>query len=649
LLGAGLLFWGWQTASLPVAIVLAVLVELPRWTALRFELRPGDLARVADFTTLAFLGLAGVFAATRGVPDAVLSVIQWLPAVLAPVVLAQLVSSAGRIPLSALFRYHRRLRRREPAVADPRIDVSGPYLALCVIGAGAANVRGAGYYLGLFVLAAWALYSVRPQQHSLAAWAAALVAAGAAGYAGQAGLGQLQATLESWFIDLQLRGMDADPYRNVTDLGSIGRLKLHDTIVLRVYADPRSAARVERLHRASYTQYVGTTWRAGGAALAPLIAAQDGATWTLAPGAPDSRVRIAIRLEDGKALLALPPGAVRVSELPAREVRRNALAAVQAHVGGDRAQYVAESAEAIAGYAAPDPDDLALPGAERAEFERLALELGLHGVPAAEALRRVEAHFAAFTYSTFRESPPAQGTTVLGDFLTRTQSGHCEYFAAATTLVLRAAGIPARYATGFSVQEYSPLEKAYVVRARHAHAWVRAWTGGSWVDVDTTPPAWFAEEARLAPFWQGFADVLRWAAYRWSQRGAFDLDERWGAILGVLVASLAWSMLRRRGMAGGRVATEAAGRRVSAGTDSEFYAVERVLAAKDSPRAPGEPLAAWAERVGARLDEATREQFARALGLHQRLRFDPIGLDASERAALQNAARALVTSLDRTA
>ncbi|MBT8330725.1 MAG: transglutaminase-like domain-containing protein, partial [Deltaproteobacteria bacterium] len=37
------------------------------------------------------------------------------------------------------------------------------------------------------------------------------------------------------------------------------------------------------------------------------------------------------------------------------------------------------------------------------------------------------------------------------NFLTRSRSGHCEYFATATVLLLRQAGIPARYARGYSV------------------------------------------------------------------------------------------------------------------------------------------------------------------------------------------------------
>ena len=633
LLAAGALFWGWQTEHLAVGVALAVLVEAPRWTARRFELDRRDLARIADLCTLVFVGLTTVLAATRGISLAVLVAIEWLPAVLAPVLLSQCLSSGGRIPLSALFRYVRKRKQRDPSTDDPLVDVSGVYLVLCAVAAGIGNARNLGYYAGALALSAWALYAVRPRHAPLAAWGAALAIAGGAGYAAQSGLAQLQAFLEAWAVDLQLRGMDADPYRSTTEIGSIGRLKLHDAIVLRVYADPRAGP--QRLHRASFATYAGTTWHVRKARMAPLEPEADGATWTLAPGAAASRTLMVTRLEQGKALLALPAGAVRISSLAAAGVKRNAFGAVQADVGGDWARYVAESAEEMAAYAPPDEDDLEVPAVERGEFERLAVELGLSGVPSAAAVGRVERHFATYSYSTFRESAPPPGTTVLADFLRTTQRGHCEYFAAATTLALRAAGIPARYATGFSMVEYSGLERAYVVRARHAHAWTRAWVDGRWVDVDTTPATWLAEEASLAPAWQGLSDLLRWATYRWSQRAALGVGTAGYAVLALLVAVLAWRIVRRaRAASAGQ---GAAGRvaRSWPGEDSEFYALERVLAERGAPRAPGVALSVWASGVAAGLDEGARARFERVLELHLRYRFDPAGLDAAERRTLR--------------
>lgn len=641
LLGAGLLFWGSQTDYLLVGAVLAALVEAPRWSTVRFELRPADLARIADLCTLIFVGVVAVVAASRGFRDGLLGALQWLPAVLAPIVLAQLASSAGRIPLSALFQVVRRRKRRDPSAVDPLVDLSGVYLAVCAIAAGVANLREPSYYAGTVLLASWALLAARPAHARLGAWLGALALAAAAGYAGQAGLGQLQASLEDWAAEWNLRGMNADPYRSSTDIGSIGRLKTLDTIVLRVYADPRAAAKLKLLHRASFTTYTGTTWHARKAPMTRVAAQPDGATWVLADGTPDSSVRMATRLENGKALLALPGDTVRIAEMHATEVKRNALGAVQADVGGDWARYVAVRSDGFVGGAPPGEEDVTLPATERAAIEVLAAELELRSVPADEAVRRVARHFGAFSYSTYREAATPRGTTALADFLQRSKSGHCEYFAAATTLLLRAAGIPARYATGFAMLEYSDLEGAYVVRARHAHAWTRAWVGDRWVDVDTTPPIWLAEEARLAPAWQKLADFFRWASYRWAQRTGFEANEAWLGLLGVLVAVLGWRVARGKRARRARLVPCAFAARAYPGLDSEFYSVERAVARRGIPRAESETLTAWASRSPALLDDTSRACFNRALQLHLRHRFDPNGLNSRDRGQLTDLANLL--------
>lgn len=647
LLGAGLAFWGWQTGNVEVGLGLAVLVEAARWSPVRFELREGDRARIADFCVVLFLGVLATVAATRGMREAIVTAVLWLPALLAPLVLAQLASRAGCVRLSALFQHLRRRKRRDPATDDPAIDLTGVHLALCAVAAGLGNLRTAGYYLGVVVLAAWALHAVRPRHAPFTVWAAMLALAGGLGYAGQTGLTQLQAALEDWATEWYLRGMDADPYRATTDIGSIGRLKLRDAIVLRVYADPQSADRPRLLHRASYTTYSGTSWHARRWPLTPLAPREDGTTWALSEGEAAFRVRIATRLEDGKALLALPAGTVRVSDLAAAALERNALGAVRADVGGDWATYVAEIAHEVETAAGPADEDLVLPRAEREAIEEVARELGLIGLAPAEALARIERHFAAFSYSTFRDAAPPAGTTALADFLRRSRSGHCEYFAAATTLLLRAAGIPARYATGFAVLERSGLEGAYVVRARHAHAWSRAWIDGRWIDVDTTPPDWFGVEERRAPLWQPLADLLRWAGFRWAQRTGFEPGAASYGSIALLVAALAWRLLRRGRLQRATRPVAAPASRPTNAPDSEFYAVERALAERLSPREPGETLTGWAARVGSALAESTRAHLERAVGLHLRHRFDPTGLDGNERKALRDAAEALLKQLGR--
>jgi hypothetical protein len=638
LVGAALVFWGWQTDNLVAGAVLAIALEAPRRMTLRFDLGAPEHSRIADLGTIGFVGIAVLLAFDRGVARGVLAAFAWLPLALAPVLAAQMLSASGRIPLSALFRYLRKLKQRDPAVNDPLVDVSAVYLAATLLAAGISGGTGPAYYAGVVLAAAWELFAARPRHSSALAFAALLGAAAALGHVVHQAQAHVQLLVGNWITDWHLRGLDADPYRSATDIGALGRQKQIDTIVMRVHAPRDGAARLRLLHRASYNAYFGTSWHARGAPMQALQSGEGGATWTLAPQEPQWRARIVTRLERGRILLPLPAGATRIEGFPASVVRHNALGSVHAELGGDWIEYQAGAVEGIAaGYSAPGGGDLVIPPSERATFEWAADKLGLRGLAAEEAARRVIAHFAGFSYSIFRDRPPPRGETPLGDFMLRTRAGHCEYFAAATTLLLRAAGVPARYATGFAVMEYSALEGAFVVRARHAHAWTRAWLDGRWVEIDTTPPSWFDEEEKLAPAWQGLADLLRWGAYRWSQREEFKPGDAWYFVLAALGAVLAWRLLRgRRVMPKGAASQAGATRRQ--GEDSEFYVVERTLA----PREPGESQVAWLARIAPGLEPARAARLRDALELHLRYRFDPAGLPPPERERLAGLCRALV-------
>jgi transglutaminase-like putative cysteine protease len=424
-----------------------------------------------------------------------------------------------------------------------------------------------------------------------------------------------------------------------TELGTLGRLKKYDAIVLRVYGEERDAAGFQLLHRSSYNVYQGGTWTARNARMENLESLSDNETWILRETAPDAalkRFRLSSRFDAGRATLPLPPGTVRLAAFPANQLERNLLGSVHARLAIEWANYDALALPGIAAYAAPGEEDLAVPAEERAVLERTVEELGLRGLAPGERLKRIEQHLAGFTYSTFRDQAVPPGETALGDFLTRTHAGHCEYFATAATLLARAAGVPARYATGFAAIEYSVLEGAWVVRTRHAHAWTRAWTGGRWIDVDTTPPVWGAEEASEAPYWQGLADLFRYAGFRWSQRGEFKAGDSWYAVLALLAVYLGWSVLRGRRVRREQQAAESA-RPHWPGEDSEFYALEKSLPAREA----SETHAAWLERIGASIPRVKLNPIQEALSLHQRYRFDPAGLSRNERNRLRELCRGL--------
>lgn len=73
------------------------------------------------------------------------------------------------------------------------------------------------------------------------------------------------------------------------------------------------------------------------------------------------------------------------------------------------------------------------------------------------------------------------------DFLFNRKEGHCEYFASALALMLRAVGIPARLVSGFKGGEINSFSGVFEVQERHAHAWVEAAIDKKWVVMDATP------------------------------------------------------------------------------------------------------------------------------------------------------------------
>lgn len=73
-------------------------------------------------------------------------------------------------------------------------------------------------------------------------------------------------------------------------------------------------------------------------------------------------------------------------------------------------------------------------------------------------------------------------------FLEESGTGYCTHFASAAVVMLRAAGIPARYVTGYLVD--AEAGRTVNVTMKEAHAWVEAYIGGiGWMVMEPTPGA----------------------------------------------------------------------------------------------------------------------------------------------------------------
>ncbi len=94
-----------------------------------------------------------------------------------------------------------------------------------------------------------------------------------------------------------------------------------------------------------------------------------------------------------------------------------------------------------------------------------------------------------FTYNLEPGAPEKPGQSFMHYFLTENRQGYCTYFAGATTLLLRAAGIPCRVVVGYAIYDRSNKNDGwYWVYADQGHAWVEVYFPSyGWIDFDTTP------------------------------------------------------------------------------------------------------------------------------------------------------------------
>ncbi|HLQ43671.1 MAG TPA: DUF3488 and transglutaminase-like domain-containing protein, partial [Planctomycetaceae bacterium] len=104
------------------------------------------------------------------------------------------------------------------------------------------------------------------------------------------------------------------------------------------------------------------------------------------------------------------------------------------------------------------------------------------------------------------------------DFLFNRKQGHCEYFASALALMLRAVDIPARLVSGFKGGDLNPSTGYFIVQQRHSHVWVEALLDRQWLILDPTPASRSDSVKSLAPKGNLFSDIARFFSDAWSHQ-----------------------------------------------------------------------------------------------------------------------------------
>ncbi|MFN2308724.1 MAG: DUF3488 and DUF4129 domain-containing transglutaminase family protein [Gammaproteobacteria bacterium] len=121
--------------------------------------------------------------------------------------------------------------------------------------------------------------------------------------------------------------------------------------------------------------------------------------------------------------------------------------------------------------------------------------------------------------------PPLLGSDPVDGFLFETRRGFCEHYAAAFTLLMRAAGLPARIVTGYQGGEVNPVGDYLIVRQSDAHAWSEVWLDDAgWVRVDPTAAVAPERVERRIPLGRGRAGAA--ILFDFDETGLFGRAQR---------------------------------------------------------------------------------------------------------------------------
>jgi len=649
-----LALWGWQTGLLWVAVPIICILEARRVIKQRWQISLSDLKEAAKLS-VAILAMLLIVLITTEKSLFIYSLFQWSPVAALPFVLAQ-TYGLGVQTLLADWLSSRDLphqdRYKSNRTEQSLVTSHSLYFGLCLLAASAADSDRFFFYGAATALVALFLWTHRPKRSAPILWLLLFCLSAGLGFAGHIQLAQLQRQLEAQMIAMigNMASGAVNPNGNATQMGSVGRLKLSSAIAFRAapnFSEEETAQATVfplLLQQASYNQYQLSAWSAVNSVFDAVPPGEADGEWILGePGERSRSIIISSNLERGDGVLSLPRGTSTIRRLPVEEMQRNQYGAVQVNATGNADYEIQFGLRQGVNLqeTRPTAADLQVPNVDKAAIEATLEKLALAGKSDRQIANQIAAYFQDFQYSLDLLRPDPN-TTPISDFLLNTRAGHCEYFASATALLLRGAGIPARYAVGYLAHEFSPLEGQYIVRSRDAHAWALAYLDGSWQVLDTTPPDWTAQEKEMTSTFRRGLDFFSFLEFQFSyqirQLGELGLRE----ILLIVIPLFCYLLWRstqafkgQRQTLSGLDRSRIESSFVQNGLDSEFYQIEKVLNDRTLARLPSESLLQWRDRIQPSIPYFQRASFTELLALHYRYRFDPTLLSPAERQKLQ--------------
>ncbi len=618
-IGAAVIFWGVESGNIVIGAGVAILLESYRFIEKKWPLTEADFVRISDFTSVIFLATLALILLNIETRYFLKTLVRWSPLINLPLILAQLYSTNEQIIIGTQLG-----GKKKKAHLHTPMDFTFPYCAICIISAAIANSRSELFFPAVIILLTWLLFGNRSRAFSIPLFFVLITLAAGIGFLSLRGAekghdyitSRIHKIIRGYYWDKY-----SDPFSTNLSFGSLKRFKNSGSIVIRLTTDGPTPL---LLKQASYDTYFKNNWNSA-ASFAYLPVTSRG--WQLLPEPSQAgrKATVELYLPKEKGMLPFPIGSYWLQGENLYELEQNKAGVIKILDAASLVAYdIHYRSELQRLDDTPTPKNLQIPADEDYVINHIAETLQLQSLAKKEQLLAVESFFKThFTYS-LEVKRGTQHPTSLGNFLISERRGYCEMFATATALLLRKAGTPSRYVTGFLVSEYSTFEKKYIVRQRHAHAWAEAFIDGRWVTVDTTPASWPEMDQENSSFFEPLKDFfsylkLRYDIYRIQTEQEYNLVL--SAIIILLTAILGFRFYRR--MQTKKIQEKQQRTQKSfTGIETPFTRIEQRLAEVGITRGKGEPFLFWATRIND-IEQIDIDRIASLYILHQRLRFDP--------------------------
>ncbi len=621
-----ILFWGFQTELWWFAVPMALIFEARFYLNRRWALTKQDFYRVADLTSIGLVGMVAFLFLNRQEYHFITTLLSWMPILLFPLMTVLAYSTTPRMSLDVLFYSLR--RQKEPV--QQSWDMDYVFLGACLLASG-LNRDGSYYYPIAAIIIFLLLFNLRSSRFPKPAVVLSMCLIFLSATVLHTGIRTahlgLKKQTELWIANWI--SQRTDPFKTRTAIGRVGRLKLSDAIAFRIRPDSGRPDFPTTLMEAVYNTSSGVSWEVFDTRFSNVEQVDD-FNWRFGNDEVKSnpvdlypQSKIYLEFDKERSLIPVPMEVVEIDELAAIDIATTLYGSIQGMSLIPAPHYKVRYDDTIHLGSTAGPMDLEIPEEHRQTLNSITSE----PMPEQEALAFVQSFFADFRYTLFQDNQEIERDP-LKHFLLEGRAGHCEYFASATTLLLRQLGIPARYVVGYSIQEWNEDLQMYIVRQRHAHAWAIAYIGDRWIPVDTTPQQWLRMEesqaGMLQPVWDFFGNNLFLFQLWWNDQRIEDYERELYILGFLLVLILAWRIATSEQVILEDEEEESIATWVLPGRESPFFRVEKHLEHLGFSRGSGELMTSWLLRI-------ERPELLPLLGTHNRWRFDPHGISMEDK------------------